>query len=192
MDIEFFFDITSPYSYLAATQIGAIGQRTGLPVVWRPFLLGGVFRAVGNQPPAALAARAPYLLTDLHRWARHYEVPFAFPSVFPMNTLLTQRALTAIPQAGRQEAALLLFKAYWVDNHDLTRPEVVASIVGERPAMAAVDPDIKDQLRATTSEAIERGAFGAPTIFVGEEMFFGNDRLHFVEAAAAKVAQAMV
>ncbi|MFT5684478.1 MAG: 2-hydroxychromene-2-carboxylate isomerase [Myxococcota bacterium] len=192
MSIEFFFDIASPYSYLAATQIGAIGQRVGLPVLWRPFLLGGVFRAVGNQPPATLTARAPYLMADLYRWAKHYDVPFAFPSVFPMNSLLAMRALTAVPPLGRPEAALSLFQAYWANNLDLTRPEVIARLIGEGPTMAAVDPDIKGQLRSATEQAVERGAFGAPTIFVGEEMFFGNDRLHFVEAAAKKIAQAMV
>ncbi len=196
MNIEFFFDVASPYSYFAATQIGALGQRVGLPVVWRPFLLGGVFRAVGNQPPASLPARAPYLLADLHRWAAHYDVPFAFPSIFPMNSLLAMRALTAVPQEGRPEAALMLFRAYWVDNQDLTRPEVIARHLGEQPVVAAVDPDIKGELKATTDEAVQRGAFGAPTIFIGEEMFFGNDRLHFVEKTALRVAgrlaQAMV
>ena len=186
--IEFFFDISSPYSYFAATQIGALGRRVGLPVQWRPFLLGGVFRAVGNQPPAALPARAPYLLKDLHRWSAHYGVSFAFPSIFPMNSLLAMRALTAVPDEGRQEAALSLFTAYWVDNQDLTRPEVVARFIGQDALVKAVDPDIKVQLRATTDEAVKRGAFGAPTIFVGEEMFFGNDRLHFVETAAQKAA----
>ena len=126
----------------------------------------------------------PYLLKDLHRWSAHYGVPFAFPSIFPMNSLLAMRALTAVPEAGRPEASLALFQAYWADNQDLTRPEVIARLIGEAPVVAAVDPDIKGQLRAVTDEAVERGAFGAPTIFVGDEMFFGNDRLHFVEAAA--------
>ena len=188
MDIEFFFDVGSPYSYFAATRIDAIGHRAGLPVRWRPFLLGGVFRSVGNHPPAMLPARAPYLFKDLQRWADHHEEPFAFPSTFPMNTLLAMRALTAVPEAGRAEAALALFRAYWADNQDLTRPEVIARMLGEAPVVAAVSPDIKAQLRATTDEAVERGAFGAPTVFIGEEMFFGNDRLHFVEAYAQSLA----
>lgn len=188
MNIEFFFDVGSPYSYLAATRIDAIGHRVGLPVRWRPFLLGGVFRSVGNQPPAILPARAPYLLQDLHRWSRYYGEPFAFPSSFPMNSLLAMRVLTAVPEAGRAEASLALFRAYWVDNKDLTRPEVIARLLGEAPVVAAVDPGIKAELRATTDEAVERGAFGAPTVFLGEEMFFGNDRLHFVEAHAQSLA----
>ena len=187
MNIEFFFDVSSPYSYFAATQINAIGQRVGLPVVWRPFLLGGVFRSVGNQPPAALPARVPYLLKDLHRWAAHYGEPFSFPSIFPMNSLLAMRALTAVSEEGRSEAAMSLFRAYWANNQDLTRPEVIARLIGEAPVVAAVDPDIKGQLRTTTDEAVERGAFGAPTIFLGREMFFGNDRLHFVERAAQAI-----
>jgi 2-hydroxychromene-2-carboxylate isomerase len=184
MSIEFFFDVGSPYSYFAATRIDAIGHRVGLPVRWRPFLLGGVFRSVGNSPPAMLPARAPYLLQDLQRWSSHYSEPFAFPSSFPMNSLLAMRVLTAVPEAERPEASMALFRAYWVDNQDLTRPEVIARLVGEAPVLAAVDPDIKLQLRTTTDEAVGRGAFGAPTVFVGEEMFFGNDRLIFVEAHA--------
>jgi len=181
--IEFFFDISSPYSYLAATQIDGVGARLGVPVTWRPFLLGGVFKAVGNQPPATLPARGRYMLADLHRWAAAYEVPFSFPSTFPMNTLLAMRALTALEPAQRPDATLALYRAYWGDDRDLTRPEVLADIIGEMPVARAVTPEVKGALRATTEEAVARGAFGAPTIFVGDKMFFGNDRLHFVVAA---------
>ncbi len=187
--IEFFFDISSPYSYLAATQIDRLGQRAGAPVRWRPFLLGGVFKSTGNQPPAVLPARVPYLLEDLKRWAAHYGVPFQFPSIFPMNSLHAMRALVTLEDAAVPEAAMGLFTAYWVDNHDLTRPEVLANVLGEEPVVLAMRPEIKQELRQSTEEAIARGAFGAPTIFVGEQMFFGNDRLPFVEAA---VRQAMV
>lgn len=180
--IEFFFDIASPYSYLAATQIDDLGERVGVTVRWRPFLLGGVFKAVGNQPPATLPSRGQYMLKDLHRWAAAYQQPFTFPSTFPMNSLLAMRALTALDEPARPEAALGLFRAYWVDDRDLTRPEVIADIIGEDAPARSVLPEVKGALRATTDEAVERGAFGAPTIFVGDEMFFGNDRLHFVEA----------
>ena len=115
--------------------------------------------------------------------------PLAFPSTFPMNSLLAMRALTAVPAAGRAEAALALFRGYWVDNLDLTRPEVLARLIGEEPVVRAVSPDTKGQLRATTDEAVARGAFGAPTVFLGEAMFFGNDRLHFVEAHAASLSR---
>ena len=103
-----------------------------------------------------------------------------------MNSLLAMRVLTAVPEAERAAAALSLFQAYWAQNQDLSRPEVIARLVGEEPVRMSVDPDIKGLLRATTDEAVKRGAFGAPTIFVGDEMFFGNDRLHFVEAAAQR------
>jgi 2-hydroxychromene-2-carboxylate isomerase len=182
-NIEFFFDISSPDSYLAATQIEAVAARAGGTARWRPFLLGGVFKSVGNKPPASLPARGRYMLTDLYRWAAEYEVPFEFPSTFPMNSLLAMRALTATPESERPEAALALFQAYWGKDRDLTRPEVLATLIGEDPVMQAVTPEVKDALRVTTEEAITRGAFGAPTIFVGDEMFFGNDRLQFVEAA---------
>ncbi|MEL6348323.1 MAG: 2-hydroxychromene-2-carboxylate isomerase [Myxococcota bacterium] len=186
--IEFFFDIGSPYSYLAATQLDALGQRLGTPIWWRPFLLGGVFKAVGNQPPAMLPARGRYMLRDLNRWAARYQVSFSFPSTFPLNTLLPMRALTALEPDRCSQAALTLFNAYWVDDQDLTRPDVIADLIGEEAVRMAVDPDTKALLRATTDDAIERGAFGAPTIFVGDEMFFGNDRLDFVEALMAAQA----
>lgn len=181
--VEFFYDIGSPYSYLAATQISHLVERCGATCQWRPFLLGGVFKAVGNKAPATLPPRARYMLQDLTRWSATYQVPFRFPSQFPMNTLLAMRALTAIPEADRRDASLALFTAYWVNDADLTQPAVIAQIIGESPVAAATAPETKTALRATTDEAVARGAFGAPTFFVGEQMFFGNDRLDFVEAA---------
>ena len=181
--VDFFYDIGSPYSYLAATQIHGLSQRSGTPIHWRPFLLGGVFKAVGNKAPATVPARARYMLHDLTRWAASYQIDIRFPSRFPMNTLLAMRALTAMPEQDRREASLALFTAYWVDDQDLTQPEAVASIIWADPVAAATDPAVKTALRATTDEAVARGAFGAPTLFVGDQMFFGNDRLHFAEAA---------
>ena len=180
--IEFFFDIGSPYSYLAATQMAGLKRRTQATVRWRPFLLGGVFKAIGNHPPAMLPARGQYMLRDLHRWAHTYGVKFNFPSMFPLNTLLAMRTLTAVSEEQCAHAAMALFEAYWVHERDITRPEVIADIIGDEAVLHAVEPDTKDRLRQCTDEAISRGAFGAPTIFVGDEMFFGNDRLHFVEA----------
>ncbi len=190
-EIELFFDIGSPYSYLAATQAAAIEQRTGAKVRFRPFLLGAVFKATGNPPPVQVANKAKWMLDDLKCWASVYGVGFQFPSRFPLNTLPTERALTAAERLFGEDAmrtfALSLFSAYWVDDRDVADRAVIAEIatasgLDAAAVLAATDaPETKDLLRARTEEAIARGAFGAPTFFVGEEMFFGNDRIALVE-----------
>src|SRR5262245_48651520 len=119
--IDFFYDIGSPYSYLAATQVDAVGARHGVPVRWRPFLLGAVFKATGNVMPASIAAKARWMLDDLQRWAAHYGVPFRMSSHFPLNTLRTQRALTAAALADPTSVrplALSLYRAAWVDDRN--------------------------------------------------------------------------
>lgn len=182
--VEFFFDVASPYSYLAATRIEAIAADCGARLVWRPFLLGGVFKLTGNRPPAALVPRGRYMLADLHRWASFYGVPFAMPASFPPNTLLAMRALIALPPERLPAAAHALFHAYWVDGRDLSDPRVLAAATGAEAVARASDPAVKQALIAAVQEAVDRGAFGAPTFFVdGDQMFFGNDRLPFVEQA---------
>lgn len=188
--IEFFFDIGSPYSYLAATQVRGLAERTGAALRWRPFLLGGVFKATGNEMPAHVPAKAKYMLDDLERWARRYDEPFRFPSRFPLNTLKTQRALVA---AARQEAsrlpdfALGLFRAYWAEDRDVSAEDQIHAVAedcgldGSAVIAASNTQTVKDELRAVTDEAVERGAFGAPTLFVGDAMYWGNDRLGLLE-----------
>lgn len=197
-EIELFFDIGSPYSYLAATQAEAIERRTGAKVRFRPFLLGAVFKATGNSPPAQVANKAKWMLADLACWARAYGVAFRFPSRFPLNTLPTERAVTAAERLAGEDAArrfaLALFTAFWADDRDVSDREVIASVataVGLDAAAVAAATDAqetKDLLRARTDEAIARGAFGAPTFFVGDEMFFGNDRIVLVERLFAASA----
>lgn len=177
--LEFFYDVGSPYSYLAATQVEAIVADAGGKLVWRPFLLGGVFKEAQNTAPALNMAKAKYMAEDLKRWAKWYGVPFEvrFP---PMNTLLAMRALTALPQDRLAEASIGLFQAYWVHGNDLADPAVVAASTGDEAVARAQDPEVKERLKETSAEAVRRGAFGAPTMFLGEEMFFGNDRLPMV------------
>lgn len=191
--IEFYFDVASPYTYLSATQVDAEAGAAGVEVEWRPFLLGGVFKSTGNAPPAAIAPKASFMLADLHRWADEYGVDFSFPAHFPMNSIAPQRALTALymsDRAAMKQFAHELFRKYWVDGDDVSNPAVMAAAaeavglnaaeLGERVA----DQEVKDELRRLTDEAVERGAFGAPTFFVGDEIFFGNDRLrHAIRAA---------
>ena len=189
-DIELFFDIGSSYSYLAATQVAALEQRTGAKVRWRPFLLGGVFKATGNDMPARLPAKAKWMLSDMMLWAREYGIPFRMPTRFPLVTLRTQRSLVAAERTAPEQLpafALALFRAYWVDNRDITTDEVIgdaarAAGLDAAAIIAAIDdPATKDLLRATTEEAVRRGAFGAPSFFVGDMLFWGNDRLHLLE-----------
>jgi 2-hydroxychromene-2-carboxylate isomerase len=190
--IELFFDIGSSYSYLAATQMGGVAERTGVPVRWRPFLLGAVFKATGNDMPARIPAKAKWMVQDMARWSEHYGIPFRLPSRFPLITLRTQRALAAAERLVGPDAvprfALALFGAYWAEDRDVTADPVIAACAkgAELDAdaiVAAIDAqETKDQLRATTDEAVRRGAFGAPAIFVGDALFWGNDRIPLLEA----------
>ena len=189
--VEFFFDVGSPYSYLAATQTRALRERTGARVRLRPFLLGGVLKETGNDAPARVAAKARWMLSDLARWAERYGVPFRMSSHFPVNTLSAQRALCAAEKLFGEEAmenlAMELFRAMWVEGRDVSSGDELAFAANaaglDVAALTAAigTADIKETLRKTTDEAIARGAFGAPTFFVGDVMFWGNDRLPLLE-----------
>lgn len=186
--IEFFWDPASPYTYLAATQIEALAARHGATVVWRPFVLGKVFEATGNRAPATVAAKAKHLFQDVQRWATLYGVPFRFPTIFPINGIAAMRAACAADDAGHGGAfAQAIMKAYWADGADIAKPEAIAAVAsaigldGEALIARTADAEIKDRLRANTEEAVKRGAFGAPTMFVDGQMFWGNDRLVLLE-----------
>lgn len=186
--LELFFDLSSPYSYMAATQMKPLAEKTGAEVVWRPMVLGAVFKATGNEMPARIPGKARWMANDLMRWAAHYGVPFRFSSHFPANAIKAMR-LVLVDDVKAADVALAGFHAMWADDRDLTDEAVLRSVAemgGLDPAaaMQAIEtPAIKEKLRANTDEAIARGAFGAPTMIVGDELFWGNDRLHFVEAA---------
>jgi 2-hydroxychromene-2-carboxylate isomerase len=184
--LEFFYDYVSPYSYLADTQLG----RLDAEVRYRPMLLGGVMKATGNSPPKTVPAKGSYLDKDLKRWVDRYRVPFRWNSVFPLNTVKALRiAIVAQRQGWFGAVHARLFSAAWVENLDLSDDAVLASIIqaaGQDAGSvleAIASDDIKAELRANSDEAVARGVFGAPTFFVGNEMFFGNDRLDFVREA---------
>jgi 2-hydroxychromene-2-carboxylate isomerase len=190
--VEFFFDVGSPASYLAWTQLPGICERAGASLVYRPMLLGGIFQATGNASPAAVPVKGRYVSHDLARFARRYGVPFASNPHFPILTLTLMRAAVGVMlrQPDRLDHYLqAVFPALWVESLDLNDAQLVAQTLergGFEPAQVeqwVSAPEIKATLKANTDEALQRGVFGAPTMFVGQEMFFGQDRLDFVREA---------
>ena len=192
--VEFYFDFGSPAAYLAATQLPHVCADTGAELVWKPLLLGGVFQATGNHSPAEIAPKGSYMTTDLQRFAKRYGVPFVHNPHFPINTLLLMRGATAIQlqQPARFDAYVdAIYHAMWVEPRNLNDPAEVGAVLqaaGFDPAALlalAGRQDVKDRLKAVTQEAVARGVFGAPTMFVGSDMFWGQDRLDFVREALA-------
>jgi len=180
--IDFYFDVVSPYSYVASKLIEDLAKRSNADLLWKPFLLGGVFKAVGtSDTPGLTAAKKPYLIKDLQRLSRHYEIPLQMPADFPVRTVLAMRALIGLSTEQVTKAAHTLFNAYWADNKDIADPDVVTSLIGRESVERAGTQEVKDALFQTTEEAVKRGAFGAPTFFVEDEMFFGHDRMPLLE-----------
>jgi 2-hydroxychromene-2-carboxylate isomerase len=190
--VEFYFDVGSPAAYLAWTQLPGIARAAGVEIEYRPLLLGGVFQATGNKSPMEVPAKGQYMVDDLQRFARRYGVPYAHNPHFPINTLTLMRGATGLQM---REAARMIpyvdtvFRAIWVEAKDMNDPATVAAVLRqadfdpERLLALASDPAVKDRLKAVTQEAVARGVFGAPTFFVGKEMFWGQDRLDFVKEA---------
>jgi 2-hydroxychromene-2-carboxylate isomerase len=189
--VEFHFDFGSPNAYLAHLVIPAIEQRTGARFVYVPVLLGGVFKATGNASPVTVPPKGRWMLGDIARWAERYGVPFAFNPHFPINTLTLMRGAVGMQLRRPADFARYveaIFRAMWVEPRNLGEPEVLAQTLAEAGFDAGftdivADPAVKAALIANTEEAVRRGVFGAPTMFVGNEMFFGQDRLEFVREA---------
>ena len=190
--VEFFFDVGSPTAYLAWTQLPALCAQAGATLVYRPMLLGGVFQATGNSSPVTVAAKGRYMNDDMARFAKRYGVPLAINPYFPVNTLTLMRGAAGVQlrmPARFGDYLRAVFQAMLVDALNLNDPAVTALALraaGFDPAEVlalAADADVKAALRATTEEAVARGVFGAPTMFVDGVLFFGQDRLDFVRAA---------
>ncbi len=190
--LEFFFDLGSPATYLAYTQLPALCASTGTQLIYKPMLLGGVFKATGNASPITVPAKGRYMFDDLARYARRYNVPLTFNPHFPINTLLLMRAVTGIQlrQPERFDDFVdCLFRALWVDGRHLGDPTVVAAVLTEHGfspeavLTLANDEAVKTALKDNTEQAVQRGVFGAPSLFVGNQLFFGQDRLDFVREA---------
>lgn len=185
--MELFWDVGSPYTYLAVKQVEQRWSEAGEQVVLRPFLVGGVFKSIGNTMPASVPAKALYMMQDLRRWAEKVGVPLVLPgegTPFPINTLIPMRGAVVAASAGKaREYCGALFDSYWGQGRDVSDLEVLKEVVEgvglewERFSPELMNQSVKDSLRANTEEAVERGAFGAPAIFVGESHYWGNDRV---------------
>ncbi|WP_223453092.1 MULTISPECIES: 2-hydroxychromene-2-carboxylate isomerase [unclassified Pseudomonas] len=187
--VELYFDLGSPATYLAYTQLPKICEQTDSRLVYIPMLLGGVFKATGNASPATIPAKGFYMFQDLDRYAKRYGVPLKFNPHFPINTLMLMRAVTGMQlrHPERFQAFIdCLFKALWVEGRSLDDPATVASVLtqngfdpNEVLALTA-DEDVKAALKDNTEKAVQRGVFGAPSMFIDNQLFFGQDRLDFV------------
>jgi len=192
--VEFFFDVGSPYSHLAYHQLPKIAKARNAEILWRPILLGGIFQATGNASPFTVPQKAKHSLTDLERWANYFDAPFTPNPHFPINTLQLMRGAVAMQMRSDEEFHRYLsaiLGAMFEKPRNLNNVQEISAVLeaaGFLPmdVLAMVQDDkVKQALRANTDEAVARGVFGAPTFFVGENMFWGQDRLHFVDLALA-------
>ena len=193
--LDFYFDCSSPWTYLAFHAIQPLAAETGVEIVWKPILVGGVFNAVNRTVYQNRAKPNPlkqaYMLKDLGDWARLYGLSIVFPPrVFPVNSVKCMRGAFVALDAGKLVPyATAAFEAYWGDDRDLSQEDVLADIAARaglerQHFFAGIETGgCKARLRANTDELIARGGFGSPTLFVGPSMFFGNDRLPLVKAA---------
>ena len=187
-NIDFYFDFGSPTAYLAFTQLQLIEKRSGANLVFHPILLGGIFKATGNSPPAAIPSKGKYMMRDLQRYAEKYQVPYERNPFFPVNTLSLMRGAVSYQNNGDFERYVnVIFHNMWVEPKNLNDEDVLKKMLIENNfeyndfLKRTSDQKTKDQLISNTEKVVQKGAFGAPTIFIGEEMFFGQDRMDFIE-----------
>lgn len=198
--VTFYFDCSSPWTYLAFVRLQPMAERLGARIDWKPFLVGGVFNAVNQEMYETRANQNPlkksYYLDDLQQWAEYCGIMIGWPEVFPVRAVDPMRAVIVAEDEGKHVAlAKLLFERYWGDLQDISDHAVLGSVIAEagldpEHVLARIkDQDVKDRLKANTEELIARRGFGSPTMFVGDEMFFGNDRLPLVERALERAGR---
>jgi 2-hydroxychromene-2-carboxylate isomerase len=198
-ELECFFDCSSPWTYFAFESLLRMQDEIGVTIQWHPFLVGGVFNAVNpsvyNSRDAPVPAKAAYNKKDQQDWARYLGLPVLYrPTVFPVNSVKAMRACIVLEPEGKLVPfARAAFKAYWTDDKDISQVPVLTEIflalgIDAGNLLAAIDRQpVKDALRANTQEAIDRGSFGSPTIFVGgDDMYFGNDRMPLIKDAVLR------
>lgn len=195
--VEFYFDLGSPYSYLAYYRLLQMAEQQEIQIVYKPILLGGVFKATGNRSPIEIPVKGVYSILDMQRWAEYYQIPMQMNPHFPMNTLTLMRILTGVQLLSLEkfeQVLKLLFDAMFATQQNLNEPTVLAEVLkpsgfSVEDIMSMVQSEVvKQKLITETEQAIQRGLFGAPTFFVGDEMYWGQDRLHFVEQALNKAS----
>ena len=191
-NLEFFFDFGSPNAYLAYAQLPGLLERTGARLVWRPILLGAVFKATNNQSPAMIdcTPKRDYLWRDMHRVAERHNIDFRVNDAFPLNTITLMRGAIAYLGTPHFEPYVrAIFRAMWVDNRDLgDNHQLKATLTEAGLDIANFETQVeaeatKQALRDATDAAVGMGIFGAPSFLVDGELFFGQDRLDFVEQA---------
>ena len=196
-NLEFLFDFGGPNSYLAHKSLPEICARTGAELVYVPILLGGLFKLTNNQAPMMRYAETPakrnYEMLEFDRFVKAHALPFKMNPRFPINSLFLMRGAVAAQQLGCFALYVdTVMAAMWEDSKDMGEAEIVRQVLDsaglDSTALLALadDPDVKAELMANTEAAAKRGAFGVPTFFVGEEMFWGKERLGQVEAALTK------
>jgi 2-hydroxychromene-2-carboxylate isomerase len=192
--LEFFYDCSSPWTYLAFSKIEEVARRHQADLLWRPILVGGVFNAVNpsvyETRERPVKPKARYYAKDLQDWAHLYGLTICQPTVFPVNSVKAMRGALVAEQHGKiSPYSRCVFEQYWGEDRDISKDEVLRSIVktvglDETEYFNKIgSQEYKDKLKRNTDELIERGGFGSPTIFVDGDMFFGNDRLMLVEHA---------
>jgi len=196
--IEFFFDCSSPWTWLAFHNIQPMARELGVEIRWRPVLVGGIFNAVNPSVyefrERGIPAKQAYLRKDLADWARLAGLTIVFPpTTFPVNSVKAMRGCILLEPEGKLVPfAQAAFEAYWTQDRDISKDEVLADLcervdVEPRRFLEGIGtPAIKERLKANTDEVIARGGFGSPTIFVGDDMYFGNDRLALVRDAVLR------
>ena len=191
--VEFFYDYASPYSYLADCRLPQIAAYHRATIVYRPAILGVLVVESGNQPPPTVPAKMKYLNADTRRWADRLNVSFVPNPSFPVRSITLMRAALVAQDNGVFPAFhTAMWRAMWTEQANLADPAVIgdtltrAGLDAQTIMRGTADDAVKARLKANCDAALARGAFGMPTFFVGDEMFFGNDRLDFVEAALAR------
>ena len=190
--IEFWFDFSSPYGYLASERVEAVAARHGRDLVWRPILLGAIFKATGGAPLIEAPLKGEYSFMDFARSAREHGIAFARPTRFPLGAVAAKRAVMHVradASTADRTADLVhaIYRAYYADDVDIGAPDAVLDLAAgiglDRDAIAAAlgNPAVKDALRKEVEDALARGVFGSPTMALGDELFWGHDRVDMLD-----------
>ena len=186
--VEFYYDFGSPTCYLAFYKLRQLEEKGKLKIEYRPILLGGIFKTIGNSAPANIPAKGKYMFLDIIRYAKRYGFDYNFNPHFPINTLSLMRSAVGMLEDERfVEFNDVLFKAVWRDQKNMGDPETVKEVIEKggfdvnKIFALSTDQRVKDELKERTVKAVERGLFGAPTMFLDNEMYWGQDRIFMIE-----------